>query len=75
MKGLPSAPPSVTVLEPIPSPLPPTEPVSPTANYGGIYYGDAPPDNPAYGWLWTNRQGALYVYMEPGVWSQVGTNW
>jgi hypothetical protein len=44
-------------------------------NNGGVYYGNAPPDNPLYGWLWTNTQGALYVYMEPGVWSQIGTNW
>jgi hypothetical protein len=44
-------------------------------NNGGIYYGDLPPGAPQYGWLWTNRKGALYVYMEPGVWSQIATNW
>jgi hypothetical protein len=59
------APPVIT------SPAPPTG----TLSYGGVFYGSTPPDSPNYGWLWTNTQGALYVYMEPGVWSQIGTNW
>jgi hypothetical protein len=69
--------------QPIPTP-PPTPPTSPppqvapppsTVNLGGVYYGDTPPANPQYGYLWSNTKGALFVWMEPGVWSQVGTNW
>jgi hypothetical protein len=71
-KGLPSPAPSPPVVEPTPSP----QPESPsTINNGGVYYGDTPPDDPSNGWLWANSQGALYVYMDPGVWSQIGTNW
>jgi hypothetical protein len=72
-KGLPAASPPPPDTPPI-TPLPST-PAPIVVNNGGVYYGDIPPDSPSYGWLWTNTQGALYVYMEPGVWSQIGTNW
>ena len=69
-------------LPPTPAPSPAPEPpsVSPTPppttpNYGGIYYGDTPPDSPSYGWLWATTKGYLYVYIEPGVWQQIATNW
>jgi hypothetical protein len=73
-------------LPPPPAPVLPTPPEQPPAivppidetiavNNGGIYYGPAPPLNPSYGWLWTAGKGYLYVYMEPGVWSQIATNW
>jgi hypothetical protein len=42
---------------------------------GGVYYGPIPPSNPSYGWLWTQGQGRLFMYIEPGIWSQVSTNW
>lgn len=77
-KGLspaaPSTPTVPTTTTPNPVPIS-TQPPIASVNSGGIYYGDLPPTNPQYGWLWTNRQGVLYVYMEPGVWSQIGTNW
>jgi hypothetical protein len=73
-KGLPEAPSPPPTIPPSTA-LPPTIPTPTVVNSGGVYYGDTPPDDPLYGWLWTNTQGALYVYMEPGVWSQVGTNW
>ena len=70
---------------PAPTPTPPPEqpiyilppPVDTTiaVSNGGIYYGPNPPANPQYGWLWTAGKGFLYVYMEPGIWSQVATNW
>jgi hypothetical protein len=40
----------------------------------GAYYGDSPPANPQFGWQWVNRQGFLYVYIEPGIWVQIGSN-
>jgi hypothetical protein len=64
-----------------PAPEPPVVTVTPpvdtsiAVNSGGIYYGPTPPLNPSYGWLWTAGKGYLYVYMEPGVWSQIATNW
>ena len=60
---------------PIPPELPP--PVDPNAavNNGGLWYGDIPPDSPLNGWLWSNSQGQLFIYMDPGVWTQIGTNW
>jgi hypothetical protein len=69
---------------PAPVPIPPEQPpviVAPPAdttasvNSGGVYYGSTPPASPQYGWLWTQGQGHLYVYMEPGIWTQVSTNW
>ena len=63
-----------------PSALTPPIVVAPPApgasvNNGGIYYGVSPPSNPQYGWLWTQGSGRLFIYTEPGIWSQVGTNW
>jgi hypothetical protein len=72
-KNLPpvvAAPPPV-----VPEPVPPYIPPDVTVSSGGIYYGPTPPDNPQYGWLWTMGQGRLFVYMEPGIWVQVSTNW
>jgi hypothetical protein len=72
-KGLPPASvpvPPVVVTSPAPIPVPPA-----TVSSGGVYYGPTPPDDPQYGWLWTMGQGRLFVYMEPGVWTQVSTNW
>lgn len=71
---------------PVPAPVQPSlpqypAPVDPTAavNNGGIWYGDIPPNDPnnppQNGWLWANTQGQVYMYMDPGVWSQLGTNW
>jgi hypothetical protein len=76
-KTLPQPPVPVLPTPPEQPPITAAPPVDTTAsvNNGGIYYGSTPPDSPLYGWLWTNTNGALYVYMEPGVWSQVGTNW
>jgi hypothetical protein len=73
-------------LPPPPAPVPPTPPEQPviiatppdttaSVNSGGVYYGPTPPASPQYGWLWTIGQGRLYVYMEPGIWTQVATNW
>jgi hypothetical protein len=72
-KGLPSAP-SPSVPEPITPEQPEISDDSAVSN-GGVYYGDIPPNNPSNGWLWANTQGSLYIYMDPGVWSQIGTNW
>jgi hypothetical protein len=72
-KGLPSAP-SPTSPEPI-TPEQPEIPDDTAVSNGGVYYGDIPPSNPSNGWLWANTQGFLYIYMDPGVWSQIGTNW
>lgn len=66
-----------------PTPGPPSPPIiegnppppAVTVNNGGIYYGPNPPASPSYGWLWTAGNGYLYVYIEPGVWQQVTTNW
>jgi hypothetical protein len=63
-------PPDVTV--PI---VPPYVPPPATVTSGGVYYGPTPPADPQYGWLWTMGQGRLFVYMEPGIWTQVSTNW
>lgn len=59
----PVEPPSAVILPPA------------TVSNGGIYYGPTPPANPKYGWLWTSSNGLLYAYIEPGFWSQIGTNW
>jgi hypothetical protein len=59
---------------PIPGYVPPSVPGA-AVNNGGIWYGDIPPDSPDNGWLWANSQGQLFVYMDPGVWSQIATNW
>jgi hypothetical protein len=73
-KGLEPAPSTPdTPATPTPTPIP-DEPTG-TQSQGGAYYGDTPPDNPSYGWLWTDTQGRLFVYMEPGIWSQIATNW
>ena len=50
-------------------------PVSEITNYGGVYVGNAPPVNPLYGWLWSDGQGHLYIYQEPGIWEHTATNW
>jgi hypothetical protein len=63
-------PPDVT-----PPDIPPFVPPDVTVSSGGVYYGPTPPDSPQYGWLWTMGQGRLFVYMEPGIWTQIGTNW
>jgi hypothetical protein len=75
-KNLPQPPVSVP-LPPVQPSIDVTLPVDTTAsvNSGGIYYGPTAPPNPSYGWLWTAGKGYLYVYMEPGVWSQIATNW
>jgi hypothetical protein len=63
---------------PYPTPIPPTTEAVPDINLqiGGPWYGDTPPNSPSYGWLWVNpANNGLYVYTDPGVWTQVGTNW
>jgi hypothetical protein len=75
-KSLPQ--PSAPIVTPPEQPSvtePAPDDTSTSVNSGGIYYGSTPPANPSNGWLWTNTQGALFVYMDPGVWSQIGTNW
>lgn len=74
-KNLPVVPPPITP--------PPTQPTLPeelpdpnaAVNNGGIWYGNIPPDSPQNGWLWANTQGQVFLYQDPGVWSQIGTNW
>ena len=67
-------PPSAPTVPPVVLPSPVT-PAPETVNNGGIWYGSVPPDNPANGWMWTPGDGTLYMYIDPGIWSQVGTNW
>jgi len=57
--------------------LPPgIEPPVPPFQSGGVWVGTTPPDNPGYGWLWLNSSNnGLYAYSDPGVWTQIGTNW
>jgi hypothetical protein len=73
-KNLPPGAPPITPVEE-PSIIEPITTPSGTQNFGGVWYGDTPPANPGNGWLWVTSKGALYVYMDPGVWSQIGTNW
>jgi hypothetical protein len=74
-KNLPSGAPSVAPpTQPPSAATPDPDPIA-TINNGGIWYGDNPPDNPSNGWLWANSQGSVFIYMDPGVWSQIGTNW
>jgi hypothetical protein len=55
-----------------PTPVPPTI----GGQFGGPWYGSTPPTNPQYGWLWLNsNNNGLYAYGDPGVWTQIGTNW
>lgn len=74
-KNLPSA--AQPSVPSITQPTPPDELPDPDAavHNGGIWYGATPPDNPDNGWLWANAQGQVFMYMDPGVWSQIGTNW
>jgi hypothetical protein len=76
-KSLPQPPAPAPPAPPEQPILPYNPPADPTAsvNNGGIYYGPTPPANPSYGWLWTAGKGYLYVYIEPGIWSQIATNW
>ena len=75
-KNLPSAAPAALPPEQpsIPVYVPPLVPGA-AVNNGGIWYGDIPPSSPQNGWLWANSQGQVFMYMDPGVWSQIGTNW
>jgi hypothetical protein len=62
----------------VPTETPPTVTIPPDGSavtFGGAYYGDIPPDSPQNGWLWLDTTGRLFVYMDPGVWSQIATNW
>lgn len=76
-KNLSIASPVVTTPPTTEVPTTPTEPDSGgvATSSGGIYYGDLPPANPQNGWLWTQGAGRLYMYTDPGIWSQIGTNW
>ena len=75
-KNVPVAPvPTPTPPIIVDNPIPPIPDPTQSVNSGGIYYGPTPPVSPEYGWLWTAGKGYLYVYMEPGIWSQVATNW
>jgi hypothetical protein len=76
--ALKNAPPALTPTPPTPPETvvtPPPVDTGGASNYGGIWYGPTPPNNPLYGWLWTAGSGSLYVYIEPGIWQQVATNW
>jgi hypothetical protein len=70
-------PPAAVALPPVSEPIPPPyiPPPLATVNSGGVYYGPIPPAGPQYGWLWTQGQGRLFMYTEPGIWTQVSTNW
>ena len=68
----PSAPPPAQIITP-PIPAPPSQIIGAT-NLGGVHYGVLPPDSPSFGWLWGTGQGYLYMYQEPGVWVQIGSN-
>jgi hypothetical protein len=39
------------------------------------WFGPTPPSDPLFGWMWLNSEYDLFVYSEPGVWVQIGTNW
>jgi hypothetical protein len=78
------APPLVIVPPPnggppgIPPAIPPDGPVTSTApstNTGLTFYGATPPDDPQVGWLWVDNEGRLFAYIDPGVWSNISTNW
>ena len=59
----------------VPIPTPPS-PGPPASQSGGVWYGSIPPSNPAIGWLWLNSSNnGLYIYTDPNVWTQIGTNW
>jgi hypothetical protein len=65
--------PVVPILFPPTSPAP--EPPPQGSQIGGPIYGNTPPLNPGYGWLWINTaNNGLYAYTDPGVWTQIGTN-
>jgi hypothetical protein len=73
----------------LPPGAPPITAEAPTAPSGGdqgdqgdqggtlsmVWYGDTPPSSPINGSLWVNTQGQLFTYIDPGLWSQIGTNW
>jgi hypothetical protein len=75
-KNLPTITPTVT---------PPTQPPiiieglppdpNASVNNGGIWYGAEPPLDPQNGWLWSDTNGHVFIYQDPGVWQQIGTNW
>jgi hypothetical protein len=75
-----SAPPPSVVEEtppPVISFVPPDEPLTILeGGQSGVWYGSTPPDSPENGAMWLNSANSgLYVYEDPGVWVQVGTNW
>jgi hypothetical protein len=74
-KNLPTPVAPPVAVAPPPTAALPIAPPSQTVNSGGVYYGPSPPPNPEFGWLWTMGQGRLFVYIEPGIWTQVATNW
>jgi hypothetical protein len=83
----PAPPPTVVVEEDTTEPVEQTQPIVPIALDTVAppvsistapqtqFYGDTPPANPQPGMTWTNTQGQMYVYIEPGFWSAIGTNW
>lgn len=59
---------------PVISPIPVEDIAAPAT--GAVFYGNTPPADPQLGWLWVNpANNGLYMYADPGVWQQVGTNW
>jgi hypothetical protein len=74
---------------PVPAPVPVSEPVvepvvpetipelgTPVSPPAGVSIGDTPPSSPETGAMWLNpANNGLYVYTDPGVWTQIGTNW
>lgn len=75
--------PLTPVVEPVvpPIPLPPIEPsviITERPAQGATWYGSKPPTQPPppFGALWLNpANNGLYIYTNPGVWTQIGTNW
>jgi hypothetical protein len=55
---------------------PPPESIPSYPVQGGAWYGNSPPSSPQLGWQWLNpANNGLYLYTNPGVWTQIGTNW
>jgi hypothetical protein len=74
-------PPTPIPVEPVLSPIlplnPPVDDTIPSyPSQGGAWYGSSPPSDPQIGWMWLNpANNGLYLYTDPGVWTQIGTNW
>lgn len=67
---IPEPEPLLTFVAPLPDDTPAT------LSQSGVWFGTIPPSSPSIGWTWLNSvNNGLYVFTNPGVWTQVGTNW